>query len=94
MVNGQPLPVPPRTTALGALAYYVSHADPRHYEPSNITFGIMPPLDRPPRGRQSESWPSQKRALDDLANWAQEYGLMCAQVAMDDALTAAGKGRA
>ena len=24
--------------------YYVSHADPAHYEPSNITFGIMEPL--------------------------------------------------
>ena len=35
---------PPRTTALGALAYYVSHADPANYQPSNITFGIMPAL--------------------------------------------------
>jgi methylenetetrahydrofolate--tRNA-(uracil-5-)-methyltransferase len=93
MVNGQSLSVPPRTTALGALAYYVSHADPRHYEPSNITFGIMPPLDRPPRGRQERKLALSKRALDDLANWAQEYGLACAQIAMDDALTAAGKGR-
>jgi methylenetetrahydrofolate--tRNA-(uracil-5-)-methyltransferase len=33
--------VPPRTTAIGALAYYVSHADPRHYQPTNITFGII-----------------------------------------------------
>jgi methylenetetrahydrofolate--tRNA-(uracil-5-)-methyltransferase len=33
---------PPRETAIGALGYYVSHADPRHYEPTNITFGIMP----------------------------------------------------
>ncbi|HKS23747.1 MAG TPA: oligosaccharide flippase family protein, partial [Thermoanaerobaculia bacterium] len=37
-------PVLLRTTAIGALAYYVSHADPAHYAPSNITFGIMPPL--------------------------------------------------
>ncbi|MGH9314457.1 MAG: methylenetetrahydrofolate--tRNA-(uracil(54)-C(5))-methyltransferase (FADH(2)-oxidizing) TrmFO, partial [Vicinamibacterales bacterium] len=28
---------PPRTTAIGALGYYVSHADPRHYQPTNIT---------------------------------------------------------
>jgi methylenetetrahydrofolate--tRNA-(uracil-5-)-methyltransferase len=42
-------PVPaPRTTAIGALAYYVSHADPRHYQPTNITFGVMPPLEAPP----------------------------------------------
>jgi methylenetetrahydrofolate--tRNA-(uracil-5-)-methyltransferase len=37
------LRVPPRTTAIGALAYYVSHADARNYQPTNITFGIMAP---------------------------------------------------
>jgi methylenetetrahydrofolate--tRNA-(uracil-5-)-methyltransferase len=93
MVNGQPLPVAPRTTAIGALAYYVSHADPRHYEPSNITFGIMPPLEHPPRGRQERKVALSKRALGDLATWAQEHGLTCVQFAMNDALTAAGQGR-
>jgi methylenetetrahydrofolate--tRNA-(uracil-5-)-methyltransferase len=44
-VLGHPLRVPPRTTAIGALGYYVSHADPRFYQPSNITFGIIPPVD-------------------------------------------------
>ena len=41
---GQPPARLPRTTAIGALAYYVSHADPAHYQPSNITHGIMEPL--------------------------------------------------
>ncbi len=36
---------PPRTTAIGALAYYVSHAEAKYYQPSNITFGIMAPLE-------------------------------------------------
>jgi methylenetetrahydrofolate--tRNA-(uracil-5-)-methyltransferase len=36
----------PRETAMGALAFYVSHADPQHYQPTNITFGILPPLER------------------------------------------------
>src|SRR5207248_2403049 len=49
LARGEPTSAPPRTTAIGALAYYVSHADPAHYEPSNITFGIMQPLDRAPR---------------------------------------------
>ena len=40
---GETPSAPPRTTAIGALAYYVSHADPKHYQPTNITFGIMPP---------------------------------------------------
>jgi folate-dependent tRNA-U54 methylase TrmFO/GidA len=42
---GEEPTVPPRTTAIGALAYYVSHADPHTYQPTNITFGIMPPPD-------------------------------------------------
>ena len=43
LVRGEEPRVPPRATAIGALAHYVSHADPRHYQPTNITFGIMPP---------------------------------------------------
>jgi methylenetetrahydrofolate--tRNA-(uracil-5-)-methyltransferase len=42
---GEPRSAPPRTTAIGALGYYVSHAEAKHYQPSNVTFGIMPPLD-------------------------------------------------
>src|SRR5207244_4110618 len=30
LVRGEPVSPPPRTTAIGALSYYVSHADPRH----------------------------------------------------------------
>ena len=44
LVRGEALRVPPRTTAIGALAYYVSHANPRHYQPTNITFGILAPI--------------------------------------------------
>jgi methylenetetrahydrofolate--tRNA-(uracil-5-)-methyltransferase len=57
---------PPRTTAIGALGYYVSHADPRHYDPSNITFGIMPPLDAPPKSKQERQLATSARALRDL----------------------------
>jgi len=45
LVRGEEPRVPPRTTAIGALAYYVSHADPRNYQPTNITFGIVAPLE-------------------------------------------------
>jgi methylenetetrahydrofolate--tRNA-(uracil-5-)-methyltransferase len=60
----------PRTTAIGALAYYVSHADPAHYNPTNITFGIMPPLDNPPRSKSERQLATSARALDDLSTWA------------------------
>ncbi len=60
---------PPRTTAIGALGYYVSHADPRHYDPSNITFGIIAPLDEAPRNRQERALATSARALAELDIW-------------------------
>lgn len=75
LVRGeQPLSAP-RTTAIGALGYYVSHADTAHYQPSNITFGIMPPLDAPPRSRQERQLATSRRALDDLAAWMTAHGV-------------------
>jgi methylenetetrahydrofolate--tRNA-(uracil-5-)-methyltransferase len=59
----------PRTTAIGALGYYVSHADARHYQPSNITFGIMPPLPSPPSSRAERQLATSQRALADLDAW-------------------------
>ncbi len=71
-VGESPQPAP-RTTAIGALAYYVSHADPRHYQPSNITFGIMPPLSEAPDTRRLKGADRKTavsaRALTDLAAW-------------------------
>ena len=61
---------PPRTTAIGALAHYVSHADPAHYQPTNITFGIIPPLDKPPKSRADRALATSTRALEDLAAWS------------------------
>jgi methylenetetrahydrofolate--tRNA-(uracil-5-)-methyltransferase len=69
MAKGEPLVTAPRTTAIGALAYYVSHADPKHYEPTNITFGIMPPLSNAPRGKLDRKMAIAHRALADLDAW-------------------------
>lgn len=68
-VLGHPLAVPPRTTAIGALGYYVSHADPRNYQPTNITHGIMQPLEHPPRDKMRRKQLLAERALADLESW-------------------------
>jgi methylenetetrahydrofolate--tRNA-(uracil-5-)-methyltransferase len=41
----------PRPTALGSLCQYISGADARDYQPANITFDLLPPLDEPTRRR-------------------------------------------
>ena len=70
MANGGLASAPPRTTAIGALAYYVSHANPAHYEPSNITFGILQPLSGAPRGKKQRNIALSERALADLETWS------------------------
>jgi methylenetetrahydrofolate--tRNA-(uracil-5-)-methyltransferase len=69
LASGRPTAAPPRTTAIGALAYYVSHANPAHYQPSNITFGIMPPLERAPKHKLARKVALAERALADLGTW-------------------------
>lgn len=71
---GQPMRVPPRTTAIGALAFYVANANPLHYQPTNITFGVIPPLTpengrRVPRKKAERNAALSARALADLDGW-------------------------
>ena len=55
----------PRTTMLGALCHYVTHADLKDFQPMKANFGILPPLDarvnKRERGRAYA-----ERALADL----------------------------
>src|SRR5919112_1876318 len=66
---GEAPSAPPRTTAIGALAYYASHADPKHYVPSNIAFGLLPPLEQRVKAKRDRNLAISERALKDLAAW-------------------------
>lgn len=70
IAKGEAPQAPPRNTAIGSLAYYVSHADPKTYQPTNITHGIMPPLDQPPRDKMKKKLLIAERALADLDAWS------------------------
>jgi methylenetetrahydrofolate--tRNA-(uracil-5-)-methyltransferase len=73
VATGGPVSAPPRTTAIGALSYYVSHADAERYQPSNITFGIMSPLEpmesRLRRDRKARNEAISARALREVKRW-------------------------
>jgi methylenetetrahydrofolate--tRNA-(uracil-5-)-methyltransferase len=66
---------PPRTTALGSLLHYTSHADPGNYQPANISFDLLPPLENLPRliarDRAARRARQCERALADLQRWIQ-----------------------
>jgi len=40
----EPTPVP-RASALGSLVHYITHADPKDFQPANITFDLLEPLE-------------------------------------------------
>ena len=88
LVKGDEPRVPPRTTAIGALAYYVAHADPRNYQPTNITFGIMAPPE-PGQGpfdhaqgkkRQDRKLAISERALHALDDWTHQQAAVAGRL--------------
>lgn len=68
ILGRQPL-APPRETALGALAYYITSADPERFQPMNVNFGLFPPLDEQIRDRKRRNAAYARRALDALKSW-------------------------
>ena len=69
LAAGQRFDAPPRTTALGAIAHYVSNANPVNYQPTNVAFGLLTPLERAPRQKRARRQAMAQRALDALEAW-------------------------
>lgn len=70
----QPLTLP-QTTMLGALLYYITHADLKDFQPMKANMGIMPALEQPARGRRERAAQYARRALADLDAWAAAHQL-------------------
>ena len=65
----------PQTTCHGALVHYITTCDPDHFQPMNINFGLLPPLENLPRRTRK---PQKKlmlaaRALDKLTRFHAEH---------------------
>ena len=72
---GQEPLVLPRETMLGALAHYVTAADPDHFQPMNASFGLLPPLAERVRDKEARRKAQVERALAALAEWIASHGL-------------------
>ncbi len=66
---------PPRETAFGSLAHYITHASPKNFQPANITFDLLPPLERNIRDRQERHRRQCERALEEFGRWLERAGL-------------------
>jgi methylenetetrahydrofolate--tRNA-(uracil-5-)-methyltransferase len=60
---------PPRVTALGSLMHYITNADPKKFQPANITFDLLPPLENKVRDRQFRHKMQCELALQELETW-------------------------
>ncbi len=69
LARGRVPDAPPRTTAIGALGHYVSHADRADYQPSNIAFGLIPVTGDLPRRRRDRRRAVAARALAQIEEW-------------------------
>lgn len=71
-LQGQEPIVFPAETALGALVHYVTTADPEHFQPMNVNFGLFSPLPyRAPRKKRKELL--AKRSLEILSSFRKKY---------------------
>ncbi|HXF15077.1 MAG TPA: methylenetetrahydrofolate--tRNA-(uracil(54)-C(5))-methyltransferase (FADH(2)-oxidizing) TrmFO [Terriglobales bacterium] len=71
-IAGKTPVAPPRASALGSLLNYITHADPKKFQPANITFDLLPPLDRKVRDRQQRRRLQCELALAELKQWVNE----------------------
>ena len=69
----EPFPV---ETAMGALGRYISGSDPKHYQPTNIAFGLFPDLAEPIRDKQRRRRALSERALTSLAGFLEKQNVV------------------
>ncbi len=66
--------VPPPETALGALISHLTRTEAKHFQPSNVNFGLFPPITEKVRKKERGEYRAHK-ALAALAAWQTEVGL-------------------
>src|SRR5579862_977892 len=66
---GAEITAPPRASAFGSLTHYVTHADPKRFQPANITFDLLPPLEQRIRDRKERHRMQCERALREFDAW-------------------------
>ncbi len=65
-LRGEEIPDFTRLTAIGALAYYVSDESVTVFQPMNVNFGIIAPLEQRVRGKANKNLAIANRALAQL----------------------------
>ncbi|MGC2644728.1 MAG: FAD-dependent oxidoreductase, partial [Candidatus Sulfotelmatobacter sp.] len=65
---------PPRASAFGSLTHYVTHAQSKNFQPANITFDLLPPLEIKIRDRKERHRMQCELALKAFDAWMERIG--------------------
>jgi methylenetetrahydrofolate--tRNA-(uracil-5-)-methyltransferase len=76
LASGSRPVAPPRATAFGSLVNYVAHADAKKFQPANITFDLLPPLEQRIRERQERHRRQCELALREFEGWMEKVGFV------------------
>lgn len=66
LAKGEELIEFPRETAIGSMAYYITHAEGKHFQPMNANFGLFPSLPERIRDKKLRYETLAERALNAL----------------------------
>lgn len=69
LASGSEISPAPRASAFGSLVHYVTHANAKNFQPANITFDLLPPLDKKIRDRKERHRVQCELALREFADW-------------------------
>jgi len=71
-LKGEPIPDFSRKTAMGALGYYISNENAVNFQPMNVNFGIIDPLEERVKGKANKNLAIANRALAYLESMRNE----------------------
>lgn len=74
IATGQVPTVPPKTTALGALISHLTESSPKRFQPSNVNFGLFPPLQKK-MPKKFRGGVRSEQALVDVQSWIIEQAI-------------------
>src|SRR5436305_970110 len=72
LAHGVALSAAPRASAFGSLTHYVPHAYPKDFQPANITFDLLPALERKVRDRKERHRLQCEAALKEFDAWLEQ----------------------
>jgi len=78
LVAGADPVAPPRASAFGSLMHYVTQADPRNFQPANITFDLLPELEKRMRDRKERHRLQCEAALLAFDRWVEKISAVAA----------------